>query len=453
MTSDPIRQAGSLTLREAYAEHYDRSELSQQTVVKYRHMLNAWERHTTNPSVESIDDEVMEGFRESCLASELAPATINGHWGDIRAVLNRLAPKAKRNPRGLGIIAEVPWMRRVKQARKRPKRIPLEALSKVYLACKHARYPTRTGLPPADWWRLLIVLGYATGLRRRDLLSIRWDEIDWQAKALAIDPGKTGKADWFPLTDWALAHLERAQRPGETVFDSPSYKRGGRYSENWKVPFAHCDVPYFTLHDIRRTAASEVDRIDRGLGKVFLQHRARDVSEAFYLCADDELREAVDKMRVPVGFKAAPRMADRAEQQKAKEAEKVHLQTSDFDTVIGTDPKFWKFTDVGFEYRSRHYRMVGLKKDMLRKFVETGGPVKNSELREIITNRKWRDPEHQTAVEVSRLRNRLRKLFGLGTGWDPLPCLAYGVEGCWQIHLPAWLDRESKTSKRNNEAA
>ena len=59
----------------------------------------------------------------------------------------------------------------------------------------------------------------------------------------------------------------------------------------------------FTLHDIRRTAASEVDRIDRGIGPVFLQHKQFDVSSVYYLNADEELREAMFKMRVPIAFK------------------------------------------------------------------------------------------------------------------------------------------------------
>ena len=231
MNPTELQRARSLSLRDAFEEFYDTTELTHRTVAKYRHVLSAWERHTTNPSVAAIDDDAVATFRASCLAAELSPATINGYWGDIRAILNRLGPKAKGNPRGLGIIAGTPWMRRVKQFRKRPRRIALDHLTKLYVACKHAQYPTRTALPPADWWRLLIVLAYATGLRRGDLLSIRWDDIDWQTKSLAIDPGKTGKADWFPLTDWAIAHLERATRPGETVFESPSYKRGGRHSK------------------------------------------------------------------------------------------------------------------------------------------------------------------------------------------------------------------------------
>lgn len=55
-------------------------------------------------------------------------------------------------------------------------------------------------------------------------------------------------------------------------------------------------------------------------------------------------------MRVPIGFKAAPRMADRAAQAKAAEAEKIHLQPSNFAAPLGNDPKTWRFMDVGFEY-------------------------------------------------------------------------------------------------------
>lgn len=432
--------AARVTLRDAFERYYDTSELKPRTIEKYRHLMNAWERHTCNPPVAEINDAVVDGFRKSCLATKLAPATINTQWSDIRAVLRRLSTKDSHNPRGLGIINEVPWMRPVKRRRKRPRRIPLDDLTKFYVACKHAQNPTRTGLPPTEWWRLLIVMAYATALRHSDLLSIQWDDVDWQTKSLAIDPSKTGKADWLPLSDWAIAHLERARRPGETVFECPGYKRGSHYFRAWKELIHNAGVAHFTLHDIRRTAASEVDRIDRGMGKVLLQHSARDVSEQFYLCADDELREAVDKMRVPVGFNSGPRMADRAAQAKAKEAEKIHLQPSDFDTPLGTDPKLWRFMDIGFEYRGKRYRMVGMSLQLLRKFVRSAGPVTSRKLQSSIAKPGWKNPQHQTGIAVSRLRNRLRVLMGLGA-WDPLPCLGYGIEGRWQLHLPSWLNK------------
>ena len=48
-------------------------------------------------------------------------------------------------------------------------------------------------------------------------------------------------------------------------------KRGGRYSNLWKVPIEAASVDHFTLHDIRRTAASEVDRVDRKLTVQFCE--------------------------------------------------------------------------------------------------------------------------------------------------------------------------------------
>lgn len=198
----------AITLREAFESHYDTSELAPRSVEKYRHVLNAWERHTGDPHVDAIDDEAAEQFRASCLSAELKPATINTQWGDIRAILNRLGPRERGNPRGLGIIDQVPWMRPVKTVWKRPTRVKLTDLSAVYVAARTMTNPyRRIGIAPADWWRTLIVLAYGTALRRADLFAIQWCDIDWDDRSLAIDPEKTGKADWLPLPEFTLSHL------------------------------------------------------------------------------------------------------------------------------------------------------------------------------------------------------------------------------------------------------
>jgi len=59
--------------------------------------------------------------------------------------------------------------------------------------------------------------------------------------------------------------------------------------------------------------------MDRGLGKVLLQHASRSVPDMPYLIANDELREAVFEMRMLIGYKSGPRMADRVEEKARDE--------------------------------------------------------------------------------------------------------------------------------------
>jgi integrase len=435
----------SITLREAFDAHYDKSELRQRTVQKYGHGLNAWERHTPNPPVDVINDEAAEAFRSACLEIDHSPATINSRWGDIRAMLNRLGPRVHGNPRGLGLIEQVAYMRPVKAKWKRPTRVKLNDLTAIYIAAKTMKIPFRlSGINPPDWWRTLIVLGYATGLRRGDLFAIEWSHINWDDRSLAVDPGKTGKADWLPLSEYAISHLERVKRPTPFVFEGGmGFQRSTkRFSDLWKGLLKAGGVDsHFTLQDIRRTAASEAERVERGAGAILLQHRGRSVTQRFYLSSVEELRDVVDKMRVPIGFKAGPGMSQRADKKVSDDAHKMHLKPHDFETELGTDPGLWRFTEIGFVYRGRAYRLRGVALRLLRRLVRAGRtPLTNSTIRRSF-GQSWSDPMHQAAVEVARLGGRLRTLLGLGN-FDPLPLIDRGTEGSWLIHLPAWLNAD-----------
>lgn len=228
MSSEPKERTKGLTLRQAFdnnttSPNCPRERLPSIGIGTFFRPGN--DTRTTRP-LHKLTTTLPPAFAKVALPPNCRPPRSTADGADVRTILNRLAPKSKGNPRGLGIIDAVPWMQPVKQRRKRTRRVPLDDLTKVYInsSTPNARHER------ACWRRLLIVLAYATGLRRGDLLSIRWDNIDWQAKSLAIDPSKTEKADWFPLTDWAMVHAERPRRPTETVFEVPSMKRGGRYS-------------------------------------------------------------------------------------------------------------------------------------------------------------------------------------------------------------------------------
>lgn len=84
-------------------------------------------------------------------------------------------------------------------------------LARVYVACRHAKRQ-RTGLAAADWWPCLLVLAHFTGVRRADLFSLRWEQIDLAAGTMNFSARKTGKAAIWPLHPVAVQHLERPRR-------------------------------------------------------------------------------------------------------------------------------------------------------------------------------------------------------------------------------------------------
>ena len=60
---------------------------------------------------------------------------------------------------------------------------------------------------------LLIVLAITTGVRRGDLVALRWRDVDLEAATAHVAHGKNGEPRVLPLTDPVLAELRRHGAP------------------------------------------------------------------------------------------------------------------------------------------------------------------------------------------------------------------------------------------------
>lgn len=429
-----------LTLTEAYEKHYDKSDLTPNTAGKYKHELRRWERLTENPPVGEITNETLAAFRQAALDDGLTPRTVNSTWSTIRSILRRLGPIFTGNPWGLGIIPSVPAMKLCKVVRKRPRRIDLDDLTEVYLACKYAQCP-HVGFPAVDWWRCLIVLAYTTGLRKSDLLSIEVEHIDFRNRRLTVCAQKTLKEDDLPLHDVAIEHIRRILPPEGKLFRGP-YRRGGLFYKYWREIIQRAGVEHFGLHDLRRTGASEIDRVDRGLGKVFLQHAPHSVSDISYLNAEDELREAVDKMRLPVGFREGPEEAERYLIEKWR-------QQAEENAEQYTAPQYpnredWRFFPGAFAYKGRRYKLTGAPLRVLKTLVEAGQPLGVEALAPVVMNGSYKGSDAdqrygRVRTAMANLRKALREIFGFGKDVDPVLCVAVDKSrggGRWTVCLP-----------------
>lgn len=277
-----------LTLREACKKHYDKEKLTKSTVTTSRYRLDNWERFTDNPPVGKITGETLAEFREAASKSGLSPATINAVYRRVRAILRRLGPPVTGNPTGLSIIPSAPHMKLLRETIKHPYRIPPDDLSRFYTACRHAQRPCN-GVAAVDQWRCLIVLAYVTALRKVDLFAIRLDE---DVDTLHF------------LHPAACEHIKRIHRPGGGLLFRGFRVVGSRFYKFWHEIIKHAGIERpFDLRDIRQTSAGEIYCVGQRLGEMFLRHTPRLVNE--------ELREAILKMRLPIGFNSLAKTPDR----------------------------------------------------------------------------------------------------------------------------------------------
>lgn len=110
--------------------------------------------------------------------------------------------------------------------------------------------------------KFYIQFNIETGLRLEEILSLRWQEVDWQEKRLHILDTKNGKDRYVPLSAKALQQLQQQQQWKNTKEIDSEYVicklNGTRYStfeKTFKRACQKANIKY-SLHDLRRTFGS-----------------------------------------------------------------------------------------------------------------------------------------------------------------------------------------------------
>jgi integrase len=434
-----------LTLREAFSKHYETEHLARSSLKQIRYTLTAWERLTANPPVAEITAATIEQFKKATLEKDdVAPRTYNSRWTNIRAILRRLAEPHDNNPHGLGIIERVPYVRPCRAPWKLPRRISQDDLERFYLGAKLMRNPRRLGYQPALYWRTLVVVALTTGLRKADLFAIRPEDVDLEGLTLRFQAQKTGKADEFPLHPVAAAHIARIIGPRPRLFPGGGYPAGSFGPQFRQVQDAGKVSEQFTLHDLRRTGASEIERVRPGLGKVFLQHAPAGVTEMSYLNRIEELGEAIREMRIPLVWKHGVELTARAESRQQREVKALHVDK--FAMPYRPLPEEWIFPvqAVGRAagcvcYRGEWFSLTGqIRWQVLRALALADDPIGVPELATIGSIRSGGDVEKRVQAEIANLRKTLRRMFGFAPTWDPVRCVnrGDGDGGRWQLWFP-----------------
>jgi len=108
----------------------------------------------------------------------------------------------------------------------------------------------------ADSLTPAVLVSLNTGLRRGELTSLNWTDIDLAGKRLTVRAGyaKSGKARHIPLNREALDALKRwhRQNPGLKVFPISDAKRA------WSALLAEAKIAHFQWQDLRHDFAARL---------------------------------------------------------------------------------------------------------------------------------------------------------------------------------------------------
>jgi len=179
----------------------------------------------------------------------------------------------------------------------------------------------------------IILCALHTGMRRGEILSQRWEDIDFDNRILHVSHSKTpeGEAREIPLTSRLYELLKANRQHGGPVF---TYEGSAIkiIKSSWGASLRRSGIRHFRFHDLRHTANTRMmlAGVLQEVRREIIGHssqRSRDVNDRYTQIELPEKREAIRKLEVwlegqmlllPIG-EAAPLLLKSSESITAKD--------------------------------------------------------------------------------------------------------------------------------------
>jgi integrase len=175
---------------------------------------------------------------------------------------------------------------------------------------EHGQYVLlRDELP--DHQKLILVIGYHLGMRRGEILKLRWDQVDWEANLIRLEKRQTKgkKARVAPLYGELRAWFDMAYAGWDPECPFIVSWQGHGINEvktAWKKARNRAAVPELLVHDLRRTAIRNMVRagIPEKRAMQISGHKTRSVFDRYDIIDERDIQEDGQKLAAYLNKKA-----------------------------------------------------------------------------------------------------------------------------------------------------
>jgi len=294
------REIKPIAYSEFVTEHLAqiKGQLSKATYAEHRLALGVFGRICSPKNLTVIDFAMLEDFRKALIEDGKSDATVNKTLRTLQSILSRAVQRGyiKKNP--------FEGNRKALWIREPEKTVNTASQQDFELLLEHC---------PDDKWRAVCTIAYYAGLRREEILHLEWTDVDYDGQVLYVrnkadHSTKSGKIRIIPMAPQIVSALRKIPRLNiqtDYIFRTRNETRliynftRSFHSILTRAGLVTDQGPKFTLHDLRRTCATNLLKsgtppkvVQRILG-----HSSLLTTMTYYAAVGDEdMRLAIDRL-------------------------------------------------------------------------------------------------------------------------------------------------------------
>lgn len=216
-------------------------------------MLNIIRNYFGNPYIKDVTPSKLEEFKTYLLNErQVKNSTVNRY----KALLSKMFNLGIDN--NITDSNPVKKMKSLREANFKIRFLTKDEEDKLYKAL----------LKSPKYLSDIVTMALQTGMRKGEILNLKWDNIDFEFGFIEILESKSGKSRKIPISDKLLSVLNSIPKTSEYVFTLNGNKIGD-IKKCWNTALKNAGITNFRFHDLRHTVATRM--VEKGIDLVVVK--------------------------------------------------------------------------------------------------------------------------------------------------------------------------------------
>lgn len=235
-----------------------------------------------------IIPQMVEEYKTERLQEDVTPATVNRELSCFRHLFNKAIEWGylNKNPmQGVRLLKEPPG---------RTRYLRIEEIERLLDVIDSFSKDIRSYLKP------IVLIALNTGLRKREILQLRWKDIYFEKRKITVSITKTNEIRIVPMNETLYRELKEISRDAESeyLFYNKKGEPFGNVRKSFDRALKIAGIEDFRFHDLRHTFASHLvmNGCDIRTVQQLMGHKDIKMTMRYSRLSRSHLQEAVERL-------------------------------------------------------------------------------------------------------------------------------------------------------------